>query len=59
MKKTINLIKRDRYLLLLVLPAFLLILLFNYIPMGGLLMAFENYSTKKGKIGRASCRERV
>lgn len=51
MKKTINLIKRDRYLLLLVLPAFLLILLFNYIPMGGLLMAFENYSTKKGIFG--------
>lgn len=51
MKKYMHLIRRDRYLLLLVLPAFLLILLFNYIPMGGLLMAFEDYSSKGGIFG--------
>lgn len=51
MKKYLTLLKRDKYLLLMSLPALVLILLFNYLPMGGLLMAFENYSANKGIFG--------
>ena len=51
MKKYLTLLKRDKYLLLMILPALVLILLFNYLPMGGLLMAFENYSANKGTSG--------
>lgn len=51
MKKYLTLLKRDKYLLLMILPALVLILLFNYLPMGGLLMAFENYSANKGISG--------
>lgn len=51
MKKYLTLLRRDKYLLLMCLPAGILILLFNYLPMGGLLMAFENYSAGKGIFG--------
>ena len=35
---------RQKYLFLMVLPGFLIVLIFNYFPMYGVLMAFENYS---------------
>ncbi len=36
---------------LMVLPGLLLIILFNYIPMGGLVIAFQNYKFNKGIFG--------
>jgi putative aldouronate transport system permease protein len=37
-------IRRDRYLYLLILPGFLYFLIYKYIPMLGLVMAFQDYS---------------
>jgi putative aldouronate transport system permease protein len=42
---------RDRQLLIMLVPALLLVLLFSYIPMSGLLMAFKNYVATKGILG--------
>ncbi|SFD52035.1 putative aldouronate transport system permease protein [Paenibacillus catalpae] len=39
---------RHRYLYLMVLPGFLTVLVFNYFPMYGILIAFKNYSASKG-----------
>lgn len=41
-------IKRDKFLLLLLLPGFLYFVIFRYIPMGGILIAFKKYSVYKG-----------
>jgi len=48
MKNTLRLIKKHRTLMLMVLPGFVVVLLFNYLPMYGILMAFKNYSPRKG-----------
>ncbi|MCI9336943.1 MAG: sugar ABC transporter permease [Lachnospiraceae bacterium] len=42
---------RQRYLFLMVLPGFLIVLVFSYFPMYGILIAFENYSVNKGILG--------
>lgn len=42
---------RQRYLFLMVLPGFLIVLIFNYFPMYGILMAFQDYSASKGVLG--------
>ncbi len=39
---------RDKYLLLMVLPMVLILLIYNYLPMVWNLIAFENYSIRKG-----------
>jgi putative aldouronate transport system permease protein len=39
---------RDRYLYLMLLPGVILIILFRYLPMGGLVIAFKNFSFRKG-----------
>ncbi len=39
---------RDRYLYLMLIPGVVLILLFRYLPMGGLVIAFKEYSFRKG-----------
>jgi len=44
-------IRRNPSLYLMSLPAFALIVIFCYIPMAGLLMAFEDYSFAKGIFG--------
>lgn len=56
-KKT-NKIRHSRYenkrtfvLLSMCLPALILVLIFNYIPMGGLVLAFKNYDYSKGIFG--------
>jgi putative aldouronate transport system permease protein len=36
---------------LLALPAFLLILVFSYLPMGGIVLAFKNFNVQKGIFG--------
>ncbi len=41
---------RQRYLMILVLPAVLWMLLFNYVPMGGLIIAFQEYDPFLGPI---------
>ncbi len=49
-----NIIKkllRDKYLYMLVLPGFILYLLFCYFPMYGLLMAFQDYNPVDGVFG--------
>lgn len=37
-------LKRDKYLYLIALPGLLYFLVFKYLPIGGLLVAFQNYS---------------
>lgn len=44
-------IKRDKYLLLMFLPIFLYYIVFCYLPMTGLVMAFENYKIGNGVLG--------
>lgn len=39
---------RDRYLLILMIPGLLYFILFRYAPMGGLVIAFKDYSIFKG-----------
>jgi putative aldouronate transport system permease protein len=43
--------KRNRPLHIMMLPAVLLLFVFNYIPMVGLLMAFQDFQPKLGAIG--------
>lgn len=44
-------IKAQKYLFLFLLPAFVLVVLFNYAPMVGLVMAFQNYRANLGWFG--------
>jgi len=44
----IKTIKKDRTLLLMLLPAVLLIFVFAYLPMGGLILAFKNFDYRLG-----------
>ena len=50
-----RLIKRDwrmnKAVYLMAVPIIVYFIIFNYIPMGGILMAFEDYSIKKGIFG--------
>jgi len=51
-KRTMSqLIYRDRYFLLMLLPAAILILVFAYIPIGGIIMAFQDYTSSRGIFG--------
>lgn len=43
--------KADMVLLLFALPAALHILVFQYLPMGGIVLAFKNYRVDKGIFG--------
>jgi len=42
---------KQRYLLLMVLPGVVIIFLFNYLPMYGLIIAFKDYNIGKGIMG--------
>lgn len=46
-----KLIKRDRYLLLMVAPCVLYFLLFHYAPMVWNIVAFQDYNVRKGIFG--------
>ncbi|MCQ6558870.1 ABC transporter permease [Paenibacillus mendelii] len=48
MRRRMKIIFRDRYLYLLALPGLFFFLLFKYIPMWGLVIAFQNYSPYVG-----------
>ena len=41
-------LKRYRVLLLMLLPAVLYVILFNYIPMAGIVLAFKKYNYVDG-----------
>ncbi len=43
--------KRQRSLILMALPAFLIVLVFHYIPMYGIVMAFQDFKVPKGILG--------
>ncbi|MBO9606495.1 MAG: sugar ABC transporter permease [Paenibacillaceae bacterium] len=43
-KRTAQLLRRDKYLLLALLPCLLFKLVFNYIPMAGIVLAFRKFS---------------
>ncbi len=47
-RKWLTALQRDRYLWLLCLPGILFFIIFHYIPMGGVIMAFEDYMPLKG-----------
>lgn len=42
--KLLNRIKRERFIYLLVLPGLLYFIIYRYLPMGGLLLAFQEYN---------------
>lgn len=44
-------IRRDKYLYLLALPGILFFLIFKYVPLGGLVIAFKDYSPYAGIAG--------
>lgn len=50
-KTRVSKLYRDRYLIMLALPALILTILFCYLPMSGIIMAFQNYMVRKGLFG--------
>lgn len=46
-----KILQKDKYLYLLLLPGLILYILFNYYPMYGLLMAFQDYNPIDGILG--------
>lgn len=50
-RKTWILMKRHRDIYLMLLPVILFYVLFHYVPMGGLVIAFQNYKPRKGLLG--------
>ncbi len=44
-------LKRDRWLYLLLIPGILYFLIFKYVPMWGVVIAFQDYSPFKGVVG--------
>ena len=44
------LFRRDKSLILMTIPALALLILFNYLPMAGIIVAFENYDIYQGLI---------
>lgn len=41
-------LKRDRYMYMLILPGILIVFLFSYMPMYGIILAFKDYKIKSG-----------
>ena len=50
-KQTLRLIKRHKMLYLFILPCIVWLIIFCYIPMGGIMLAFKNYRFDMGIIG--------
>jgi len=42
---------KDKYLYLMILPGIVFMVLFRYLPMGGLIIAFKDFSFRKGILG--------
>lgn len=49
--KVLKFLRKNYQLLLMILPAFLVILFFNYVPMYGLQLAFRKFESSKGLTG--------
>lgn len=47
-KRFVNKLKRYKYLYIMMIPALVAIILFNYLPMFGLTIAFKDYNLMKG-----------
>ena len=48
MKQLLANYRQNKLLYWLILPSLIFILIFNYIPMGGLIIAFQDYSFTRG-----------
>ncbi|NLM11496.1 MAG: sugar ABC transporter permease, partial [Clostridiaceae bacterium] len=48
-------VSANKLLLLMLLPSVLYVIIFSYIPMGGVLLAFKNYNFAKGFFGSPWC----
>ena len=48
-KKPVSNFRKNLPLHLMLLPAVILLLIFNYVPMGGIVMAFQDYRVTKGR----------
>jgi len=49
-RKVLKPIFRNRYLYLMLVPGVLFFIIFSYVPMGGLIIAFKNYNIFKGML---------
>ncbi len=50
-RKALKTFAKNRTLCLMALPAVILLFIFNYLPMGGIILAFKNYRVDKGIFG--------
>ena len=50
-KQLLTQLKRDRYKYLMIMPAFIIVVMFAYVPMYGLIMAFQDFDIFKGFLG--------
>lgn len=55
MKKILHKVKKNRTLLLMLLPAVIYIIIFAYLPMTGIVVAFKKYNFAKGIFGSDWC----
>jgi putative aldouronate transport system permease protein len=51
MRAIVRNLKRDRWMYFMLLPGILYFVIFKYVPMGGLIMIFENYKPYTGFLG--------
>lgn len=50
-KRELNKARKGKFLLLIMLPGLIYFIIFQYIPIGGLLIAFKDYSSRLGVLG--------
>ncbi|MCI8434238.1 MAG: sugar ABC transporter permease [Lachnospiraceae bacterium] len=55
MKNFVKQVRRNKILLLMLLPAIAYVIVFSYIPMGGIIVAFKRFSFSKGFLGSPWC----
>ena len=53
--KLLKQIKKNRTLLLMLFPALVFVIIFNYIPMAGVVVAFKKYNYQQGILGSPWC----
>ena len=51
-KSFVTEVKKNRALFVMAMPAFLLVLIMQYLPMSGLVLAFKNYRYDLGVFGK-------
>ncbi|MCI9143953.1 MAG: sugar ABC transporter permease [Lachnospiraceae bacterium] len=55
MKNFAKKVRKNKILLLMLLPAVMYVIIFSYIPMGGIIVAFKRFSFTKGFLGSPWC----